>query len=235
VGSYLRDTLECDKVQTQEEPSSRSIGRLRPAVIPPTLETAKTLFHNLFFNPPSATTVQGRPPEAELQVLQARREKPTLEVQVLTKRDIPGDRAPSHRGEERPWLRRRTSTTSATAACVRSGELMENQYRIGLVRMERAIKERHEHEPGARDAHAHDLITPSLSSAVVKEYFGSSQLSQFMDQTNPLARSPTSVACRPSGRRHDARGAQVSRCATFTPRTTAVSARSRRLKVRTSA
>src|SRR6266480_4863697 len=67
------------------------------------------------------------------------------------------------------------------------GELMENQYRIGLVRMERAIKERMSMSQEIETLMPHDLINAKPVSAVVKEYFGSSQLSQFMDQTNPLS------------------------------------------------
>jgi DNA-directed RNA polymerase subunit beta len=67
------------------------------------------------------------------------------------------------------------------------GELLENQYRIGLVRMERAIKERMSISPELDTLMPHDLINAKPVSAVVKEYFGSSQLSQFMDQTNPLS------------------------------------------------
>ena len=66
------------------------------------------------------------------------------------------------------------------------GELLENQYRIGLVRMERAIKERMSLQE-IETLMPHDLINAKPVSAVVKEYFGSSQLSQFMDQTNPLS------------------------------------------------
>ena len=64
---------------------------------------------------------------------------------------------------------------------------MENQYRIGLVRMERAIKERMSMSQEIETLMPHDLINAKPVSAVVKEYFGSSQLSQFMDQTNPLS------------------------------------------------
>jgi DNA-directed RNA polymerase subunit beta len=67
------------------------------------------------------------------------------------------------------------------------GELMENQYRVGLLRMERAIKER----MGSVDIDTvmpHDLINAKPAAAAVREFFGSSQLSQFMDQTNPLSR-----------------------------------------------
>ena len=74
------------------------------------------------------------------------------------------------------------------------GELMENQYRVGLLRMERAIRER----MSSVDIDAvmpQDLINAKPAAAAVREFFGSSQLSQFMDQTNPLQRSPTSAVC----------------------------------------
>jgi DNA-directed RNA polymerase subunit beta len=75
------------------------------------------------------------------------------------------------------------------------GELMENQYRIGLLRMERAIKERMS-SVDIDTVMPHDLINAKPAAAAVREFFGSSQLSQFMDQTNPLSRSPTSAVCR---------------------------------------
>jgi DNA-directed RNA polymerase subunit beta len=76
------------------------------------------------------------------------------------------------------------------------GELLENQYRVGLLRMERAIKERMS-SVDVDTVMPHDLINAKPAAAAVREFFGSSQLSQFMDQTNPLSRSRTSGACRP--------------------------------------
>ena len=90
------------------------------------------------------------------------------------------------------------------------GELMENQYRIGLVRMERAIKERMSMSQEIDTLMPHDLINAKPVSAVVKEYFGSSQLSQFMDQTNPLSRGHAQAS--PLGaraRRSDARARRL--------------------------
>ena len=116
------------------------------------------------------------------------------------------------------------------------GELMENQYRIGLVRMERAIKERMSMSQEIETLMPHDLINAKPVSAVVKEFFGSSQLSQFMDQTNPLSEVTHKrrlSALGPGGltrERAGLRGARRARAPT-----TAVSARSRRRKVRTSA
>jgi DNA-directed RNA polymerase subunit beta len=79
------------------------------------------------------------------------------------------------------------------------GELMENQYRVGLLRMERAIRERMS-SVDIDTVMPHDLINAKPAAAAVREFFGSSQLSQFMDQTNPLSESPTSVASRRLGR-----------------------------------
>ncbi len=187
VGSYLRDTLLADKVKTTEDAILEIYRRLRPGD-PPTLETAKQLFYNLFFNPERYDLSKvgrlklnykfyGHLPEEQ---------RPTLDEQVLTKQDIletvrhlielKNDRGSvddiDHLGNRR----------------VRAvGELMENQYRIGLVRMERAIKERMSMSQEIDTLMPHDLINAKPVSAVVKEYFGSSQLSQFMDQTNPLS------------------------------------------------
>lgn len=84
------------------------------------------------------------------------------------------------------------------------GELMENQYRIGLLRMERAIKERMS-SAELETLMPHDLINAKPVAAAVREFFGSSQLSQFMDQTDPLSRSRTSGVCRLLGQGPDAR------------------------------
>ena len=80
-----------------------------------------------------------------------------------------------------------TSITSATAASARSRELLENQFRIGLVRMERAIKEKMSVYQEMSTAMPHDLVNAKPVMAAIREFFGSSQLSQFMDQTNPLS------------------------------------------------
>ena len=97
------------------------------------------------------------------------------------------------------------------------GELMENQYRIGLVRMERAVKERMSMSQEIETLMPHDLINAKPVSAVVKEYFGSSQLSQFMDQTNPLSEVTHKrrlSALGPGGLTRER--AQALRCATCT-------------------
>ncbi len=181
VGSFLRDTLIADKLQTPDEAIMEIYRRLRPGD-PPTLETAQNLFNNLFFNPERYDLSKvGR-----LKLNYKFKLDEPLDNTVLTKRDIletvrylidlkNGKGSIDdidHLGNRR----------------VRAvGELMENQYRIGLVRMERAIKERMSMSQEIETLMPHDLINAKPVSAVVKEYFGSSQLSQFMDQTNPLS------------------------------------------------
>src|SRR5262245_56576013 len=180
VGPYLRETLMLDKMETPEQAIMEIYRRLRPGD-PPTPETAINLFNNLFFNPERYDLSKvGR---LKLN-FKFGLEEP-LDGQILTKRDIlevirylidlKNGRGTiddiDHLGNRR----------------VRAvGELLENQYRIGLVRMERAIKERMSLQE-IETLMPHDLINAKPVTAVIKEFFGSSQLSQFMDQTNPLS------------------------------------------------
>ncbi len=176
----FRNTLVSDKISTQDEAILEIYKRLRPGD-PPTIEPAKVLFDNLFFNPDryDLSTV-GRLKLNERLGIDA-----PLEQRTLTKEDIlktvgyllklkngNGDIDDiDHLGNRR----------------VRAvGELLENQYRIGLLRIERAIRERLQLQD-VDTLLPHDFINNKPASAVVKEFFGSSQLSQFMDQTNPLS------------------------------------------------
>ena len=179
VSSSLRDTLLVDKMVGTDDALIEIYRRLRPGD-PPTLKSAQALFDNLFFNPERYDlSAVGR-----LKLNFKLGMNLPLDCQVLTKEDIleivhylidlkngKGNIDDiDHLGNRR----------------VRSvGELLENQYRIGLVRMERAIKERMSLQE-VENLMPHDLINSKPVSAVVKEFFGSSQLSQFMDQTNPL-------------------------------------------------
>src|SRR6516165_8324128 len=181
IGSYLRDTLIADKLQSPEEAIMEIYRRLRPGD-PPTLETAQNLFNNLFFNAERYDLSKvGR-----LKLNYKFKLDEALDNTVLTKRDI------------LETIRYLIDLKNGKGSIddidhlgnrrVRAvGELMENQYRIGLVRMERAIKERMSMSQEIETLMPHDLINAKPVSAVVKEYFGSSQLSQFMDQTNPLS------------------------------------------------
>ena len=181
VGSYLRDTVLADKLNTTEEAIMEIYRRLRPGD-PPTIETAQKLFDNLFFNADRYDLSKvGR-----LKLNYKFKVDEPLDNCVLTPRDIVETvryliELKNGRGsiDDIDHLGNRR---------VRAvGELMENQYRIGLVRMERAIKERMSMSQEIEYLMPHDLINAKPVSAVVKEYFGSSQLSQFMDQTNPLS------------------------------------------------
>jgi DNA-directed RNA polymerase subunit beta len=196
VGPYLRDTLLLDKVNSPEEAKVEIYRRLRPGD-PPTLKSSDALFTSLFFNEEryDLSTV-GR-----LKLNHKLGLKLPLEVTTLTKDDILEVvrylidlRNGSHeweveddKGNTRKLPVKIDDIDHLGNRRVRAvGELLENQYRVGLVRMERAIKERMSLQE-VDSLMPHDLINSKPVSAVVKEFFGSSQLSQFMDQTNPLS------------------------------------------------
>ena len=178
----LRDTLASDKVLGSEDALLEIYRKLRPGD-PPTPETARAHFDRLFFNPDRYDLSKvGRlklnkklGPDTPLEVRTLMPEDILAIMQYLVKlrsgaKEVQMDDI-DHLGNRR----------------VRSvGELLENQFRIGLVRMERAIKERMSIQE-METVMPHDLINAKPVSAVVKEFFGSSQLSQFMDQTNPLS------------------------------------------------
>jgi DNA-directed RNA polymerase subunit beta len=187
VGSYLRDTLLAEKVKTGEDAIMEIYRRLRPGD-PPTLETAKTLFNNLFFNPERYDLSKVGRLKLNYKFYRDLPEdqRPALDTQVLTAQDIL--ETVRHLIELKNGRGSVDDIDHLGNRRVRAvGELMENQYRIGLVRMERAIKERMSMSQEIDTLMPHDLINAKPVSAVVKEYFGSSQLSQFMDQTNPLS------------------------------------------------
>jgi DNA-directed RNA polymerase subunit beta len=180
VGSFLRDTLAQDKVNSREDALMEIYRRLRPGD-PPTPETAENFFTNLFFNPERYDLSEvGR-----LKLNHKFSFDEPLANHCLTKRDI--------LEVVRYLIELRNGNGSVDDIDhlgnrrVRAvGELIENQYRVGLVRMERAIKERMSVQE-VDTLMPHDLINNKPVAAVVKEFFGSSQLSQFMDQTNPLS------------------------------------------------
>jgi DNA-directed RNA polymerase subunit beta len=187
VGSYLRDTLLAEKVKTTEDAIMEIYRRLRPGD-PPTLETARTLFNNLFFNPERYDLSKVGRLKLNYKFYRdvPEDQRPALDTQVLTAQDIL--ETVRHLIELKNGRGSVDDIDHLGNRRVRAvGELMENQYRIGLVRMERAIKERMSMSQEIDTLMPHDLINAKPVSAVVKEYFGSSQLSQFMDQTNPLS------------------------------------------------
>ncbi|MEQ8506676.1 MAG: DNA-directed RNA polymerase subunit beta [Rhodospirillales bacterium] len=180
VGPYMRNTLAVDKNSSREEALIDIYRVMRPGE-PPTLETAEALFKGLFFDEErydlsavgrvKMNARLGFETEDTVRVL---RRQDILDV-VRTLHELKDGRGEiddiDHLGNRR----------------VRSvGELMENQYRIGLLRMERAIRERMS-SVDIDTVMPHDLINAKPAAAAVREFFGSSQLSQFMDQTNPLS------------------------------------------------
>ncbi len=180
VGPYLRETLMMDKIENQEHAIMEIYRRLRPGD-PPTPETATNLFTNLFFNPERYDLSKvGR---LKLN-FKFGLEEP-LDGQILTKRDIlEVIRYLIDLKNGKGMIDDIDHLGNRRVRAV--GELLENQYRIGLVRMERAIKERMSLQE-IETLMPHDLINAKPVTAVIKEFFGSSQLSQFMDQTNPLS------------------------------------------------
>ncbi|HHO76668.1 MAG TPA: DNA-directed RNA polymerase subunit beta [Deltaproteobacteria bacterium] len=183
--SSLTKTLALDKVDTTEEAIIEIYRRLRPSN-PPTLEIATHFFENLFFN--SSYYDLSRVGRMKInQKLGISVEEAPIDHTVLRNEDILftvkylldlRDGVPGRAVDDIDHMSNRR---------VRSvGELLENQYRIGLVRMERAIKERMSLQD-VETMMPNNLINPKPVSAVIREFFGSGQLSQFMDQTNPLS------------------------------------------------
>lgn len=180
-GPFIRDTLMLDKVANPEEALIEIYKRMRPGD-PPTVESARQLFDHLFFNSDRYDLSKVGRLKLNYKFPQ---NKISADTTILTKKDILSTlnylcELNNGRGtiDDIDHLGNRR---------VRAvGELIENQYRIGLVRMERAIKERMSIQE-IETLMPHDLINQKPVSAVVKEFFGSSQLSQFMDQTNPLS------------------------------------------------
>ena len=179
-GGPLRLTLAQDKLGTPEEAVIEIYRRLRPGD-PPTQETATTFFNNLFFNAERYDLSKvGR-----------------LKLNHKLKIDVPLEQGTLRREDILEVVRYLMDLKNGTGQVddidhlgnrrVRAvGELVENQFRIGLVRMERAIKERMSLQD-IETLMPQELVNYKPASAVIKEFFGSSQLSQFMDQTNPLS------------------------------------------------
>src|SRR6476659_3045437 len=180
VGGYIRNTLHVDKNMTREEALFDIYRVMRPGE-PPTVDTAESMFNSLFFDSErydlSAVGRVKMNMRLELNAPDTVRvlRKEDIVAVIRTLVDLRNGKGEiddiDHLGNRR----------------VRSvGELMENQYRVGLLRMERAIKERMS-SVDIDTVMPQDLINAKPAAAAVREFFGSSQLSQFMDQTNPLS------------------------------------------------
>ena len=181
IGPVLSVTLRKDSIKTHEDALIEIYRRLRPGD-PPTLDSSRSLFENLFFNAQKydfsrvgrlkLNTKLGLDTPLDERVLQPRDFHEIIRYLLTLRRNPSNVDDIDHLGNRR----------------VRSvGELLENQFRIGLVRMERAIKEKMSVYQEMATAMPHDLINAKPVMAAIREFFGSSQLSQFMDQTNPLS------------------------------------------------
>jgi DNA-directed RNA polymerase subunit beta len=192
VGNVISQTLKKDSIRTQNDALLEIYRKLRPGD-PPTLDTATQLFQGMFFDPrkydlsrvgrmkfniklydnpegPPRANADGTP--VERGILHVDDFVDTIKYLLKLRKGIGAVDDIDHLGNRR----------------VRAvGELLENQFRIGLVRMERAIKEKMSVYQEMSTAMPHDLVNAKPVMAAVREFFGSSQLSQFMDQTNPLS------------------------------------------------
>ncbi|MDX2236886.1 MAG: DNA-directed RNA polymerase subunit beta [Hyphomonadaceae bacterium] len=180
VGPYLRNTLTVDKNETREQALFDIYRVMRPGE-PPTLETGEALFRGLFSD------------QERYDLSAVGRVKMNMRLGLDTPDDMRTLRQDDIISVMKTLIDLRDGRGEVDDIDnlgnrrVRSvGELMENQYRIGLLRMERAIKERMS-SVDIETVMPHDLINAKPAAAAVREFFGSSQLSQFMDQTNPLS------------------------------------------------
>ncbi len=180
IGAYIRNTMAVDKNHSREQALIDIYRVMRPGE-PPTLDTAESLFNQLFFDSEryDLSSVGRVKMNMRLNL-----DAPDT-MRVLRKDDILA--IVKALADLRDGRGEVDDIDNLGNRRVRSvGELMENQFRVGLLRMERAIKER----MSAVDIDTvmpHDLINAKPVAAAVREFFGSSQLSQFMDQTNPLS------------------------------------------------
>src|ERR1700683_381812 len=184
VGNIITNTLRRDSVRKPEEALIEIYRKLRPGD-PPTLDTATALFEGMFFDPRKYDFSRVGRLKFNIKLYESQ-DATQLDKRTLTPEDF--------YGTIRYLLKLRKNIGVVDDIDhlgnrrVRAvGELMENQFRIGLVRMERAIKEKMSVYQEMSSAMPHDLINAKPVMAAIREFFGSSQLSQFMDQTNPLS------------------------------------------------
>jgi DNA-directed RNA polymerase subunit beta len=179
-GDQIRNTLLLDKTDTKEDALVKIFERLRPGE-PPTVEAADTLFEGLFFD------------EAKYDLSRVGR----MKINYKFGMDVPVENTVLTREDILTTVKYLVDLNNGKGKVddidhlgnrrVRAvGELLENQFRVGLVRMERAVKERMAIQE-IETMMPYDLVNQKPVAAAIKEFFGSSQLSQFMDQTNPLS------------------------------------------------
>ncbi len=181
IGPMLSMTVKKDTIKSSEEALIEIYRRMRPGD-PPTLESSRNLFEGMFLNPQKydfsrvgrlkLNTKLGLSTPLTEKIVHLEDIVAVMAFLLKLRRNPQDVDDIDHLGNRR----------------VRSvGELLENQFRIGLVRMERAIKEKMSVYQEMATAMPHDLINAKPVMASIREFFGSSQLSQFMDQTNPLS------------------------------------------------
>src|SRR3989454_982038 len=182
LGNVLSETLRKDTIKTQDEALVEIYRRLRPGD-PPTVEGSRNLFEGMFFdsNRYDLSRVGRLKFNTKLDITDV-----PLETRTLSAADFRG--VLEYLFKLRKGIGSLDDIDHLGNRRVRAvGELLENQFRIGLVRMERAIKEKMSVYQEMTTAMPHDLINAKPVMAAIQEFFGSSQLSQFMDQTNPLS------------------------------------------------
>jgi DNA-directed RNA polymerase subunit beta len=184
VGVVISQTLRRDSVKAPQEALIEIYRKLRPGD-PPTLDTATSLFHGMFFDPRKYDFSKVGRLKFNIKLYE-RQDATSLDKRTLEPEDF--------YATIRYLLKLRKNLGAVDDIDhlgnrrVRAvGELLENQFRIGLVRMERAIKEKMSVYQEMSTAMPHDLVNAKPVMAAIREFFGSSQLSQFMDQTNPLS------------------------------------------------
>ena len=184
VGVTLSETLKKDTITAQPDALIEIYRKLRPGD-PPTLETATQLFEGMFFDPRKYDFSRVGRMKFNIKLYGS------IDATSLDKRTLTAD---DFYATIRYLLRLRRNLGEVDDIDhlgnrrVRAvGELLENQFRIGLVRMERAIREKMSVYQEMSTAMPHDLVNAKPVMAAIREFFGSSQLSQFMDQTNPLS------------------------------------------------
>jgi len=181
IGVVLSQTLRKDTIKTSQEALIEIYRKLRPGD-PPTLETATALFEGMFFDSRKYDFSKVGRLKFNIKLDLST----PLERRILERDDFYA--VISYLLKLRKNLGQVDDIDHLGNRRVRAvGELLENQFRIGLVRMERAIKEKMSVYQEMVTAMPHDLINAKPVIAAVREFFGSSQLSQFMDQTNPLS------------------------------------------------
>ena len=184
VGMVISSTIKKDTIKTQNEALIEIYRKLRPGD-PPTLDTATQLFQGMFFDPRKYDFSRVGRMKFNIK-LHDRADATSLDKRTLDSEDFRN--TITYLLKLRKGIGAVDDIDHLGNRRVRAvGELLENQFRIGLVRMERAIKEKMSVYQEMSTAMPHDLVNAKPVMAAIREFFGSSQLSQFMDQTNPLS------------------------------------------------